>query len=46
MEAKMIHTIRDIKHFEAINNTQFLKETKNKYFADFFFKGKYYMSTL
>lgn len=41
-----MHKIRDIQHFEAINNTQFLKETKNKYFADFEFMGKYYMSTL
>ena len=42
----MIHKIRNIKHFEQINKTQFLKEVKNTHFADFEFEGKYYVSTI
>ena len=41
-----IHKIWDIEHFARINNTQFLREVKNKYFADWEFKGKYYVSTI
>jgi hypothetical protein len=42
----MIRKIKDLKHFEVINNTQFLREVKNIHFADFEFEGKYYVSTI